>query len=74
VGPYALDQEALRDVLLLSRGMTYKSAIANLDIGGDKSMIIGNPSTDKTSVDCVRWLTPEALHRFLELIVKGVRY
>jgi leucine dehydrogenase len=48
--PYASDEEALRDVLRLSRGMTYKSAVANLDIGGGKSVIIGNPRTDKTGV------------------------
>ena len=47
--PYATDEEALRDVLRLSRGMTYKSAVANLDIGGGKSVIIGNPRTDKTT-------------------------
>ena len=46
--PYASDEEALRDVLRLSRGMTYKSAIANLDLGGGKSVIIGNPRTDKS--------------------------
>ncbi len=46
--PYATDEEALRDVLRLSRGMTYKSAVAGLDIGGGKSVIIGNPRTDKT--------------------------
>ena len=33
--PYASDEEALRDVLRLSRGMTYKSALANLDLGGE---------------------------------------
>ncbi len=32
--PYANDDEALRDVLRLSRGMTYKSALANLPLGG----------------------------------------
>lgn len=42
--PYADDEEALRDVLRLSRGMTYKSALANLDLGGGKSVIIGDPS------------------------------
>jgi len=41
--PYASDEEALRDVLRLSRGMTYKSALANLDLGGGKSVIIGDP-------------------------------
>jgi leucine dehydrogenase len=48
--PYVSDEEALRDVLRLSRGMTYKSAVANLDIGGGKSVIIGNPRADKTEV------------------------
>lgn len=46
--PYATDEEALRDVLRLSRGMTYKSALANLDLGGGKSVIIGDPRKDKT--------------------------
>ena len=46
--PYPSDDEALRDVLRLSRGMTYKSAMANLDLGGGKSVIIGNPRTQKT--------------------------
>src|SRR5690606_23285108 len=46
--PYATDEEALRDVLPLSRGMTYKSAPANLDLGGAKSVIIGDPRKAKT--------------------------
>lgn len=46
--PYASDEEALRDVLRLSRGMTYKSALANLDLGGGKSVIIGDPRKHKT--------------------------
>ena len=46
--PYATDDEALTDVLRLSRGMTYKSALANLDLGGGKAVIIGNPRTHKT--------------------------
>ena len=46
--PYASEEEAVRDVLRLSRGMTYKSAMANLKLGGGKSVIIGNPRTDKT--------------------------
>ena len=46
--PYASDEEAVKDVLRLSRGMTYKSAMANLDLGGGKSVIIGNPRTDKS--------------------------
>lgn len=46
--PYASEDEAIRDVLRLSRGMTYKSALAGLKLGGGKSVIIGNPRTDKT--------------------------
>ncbi len=46
--PYASEEEAIRDVLRLSRGMTYKCAVSNLDIGGGKSVIIGNPRTDKS--------------------------
>ncbi|MFT6914908.1 MAG: leucine dehydrogenase [Motiliproteus sp.] len=45
---YASDEEALRDVLRLSKGMTYKSALANLDLGGGKSVIIGDPRQHKT--------------------------
>jgi leucine dehydrogenase len=47
--PYASDEEALRDVLRLSKGMTYKAAMAGLKQGGGKAVIIGNPRTDKTS-------------------------
>jgi leucine dehydrogenase len=39
--PYPSDEEALRDVLRLSNGMTYKFALANLDLCGGKSVIIG---------------------------------
>jgi leucine dehydrogenase len=46
--PYASDEDALRDVLRLSRGMTYKSALAGLPLGGGKSVIIGNPHTQKS--------------------------
>src|SRR5680860_1477142 len=46
--PYASDEEALRDALRLSRGMTYKSALANLDLGGGKSVIIGDPRKQKS--------------------------
>ena len=40
--PYASSADALTDVLRLSRGMTYKSAMANIDLGGGKSVIIGD--------------------------------
>ncbi len=46
--PYASEDEALKDVLRLSRGMTYKNAVAGLNIGGGKAVIIGNPATDKS--------------------------
>lgn len=46
---YASDEDALFDVLRLSRGMTYKSALAGLPFGGGKSVIMGNPRTDKTT-------------------------
>ncbi|HEY0976590.1 MAG TPA: Glu/Leu/Phe/Val dehydrogenase dimerization domain-containing protein [Flavobacteriales bacterium] len=46
--PYATEAEALRDVLRLSRGMTYKSALAGLDLGGGKAVIIGDARTQKT--------------------------
>lgn len=41
--PYASEEEALRDVLRLSRGMTYKAACANIPAGGGKAVIIANP-------------------------------
>ena len=40
--PYATEEEALEDVLRLSRGMTYKAAISGIDLGGGKSVIIGD--------------------------------
>lgn len=46
--PYETEEEALRDVLRLAKGMTYKNAAAGLNIGGGKSVIIGNPKTDKS--------------------------
>ena len=46
--PYATTADALRDVLNLSRGMSYKAALAGLDLGGGKAVIIGDPMTDKT--------------------------
>ncbi len=46
--PYATEVEALNDVMRLSRGMTYKSALAGLDLGGGKAVIIGDARTQKT--------------------------
>ena len=46
--PYKSDEEALVDVLRLSRGMTYKSAAAGLNLGGGKAVIIGDPKKQKS--------------------------
>jgi leucine dehydrogenase len=46
--PYASEDEALFDVLRLSRGMTYKSAVAETGLGGGKSVILGDPKKDKS--------------------------
>lgn len=46
--PYASGAEAMTDALRLSRGMTYKSAVANLPLGGGKAVIIGDPRRDKS--------------------------
>lgn len=59
---YASDEEALRDVLRLSRGMTYKAAIAGLNLGGGKAVIIGDPNKDKS----------EALFRTYGRFVEGL--
>jgi leucine dehydrogenase len=45
---YTSENEAITDVLRLSRGMTYKAAISGLHVGGGKAIIIGDPQTDKT--------------------------
>ncbi|NNE55593.1 MAG: Glu/Leu/Phe/Val dehydrogenase [Flavobacteriales bacterium] len=45
---YKDESEALTDVLRLSRGMTYKSSLAGLNLGGGKAVIIGNSRTDKS--------------------------
>lgn len=46
--PYASEAEAITDVLRLSRGMTYKAAMADLPFGGGKTVIIGDPKRDKS--------------------------
>ncbi|MFI9156627.1 Glu/Leu/Phe/Val dehydrogenase dimerization domain-containing protein [Kitasatospora aureofaciens] len=45
--PYASEEAALEDALNLSRGMSYKNALAGLDLGGGKAVIIGDPNKDK---------------------------
>lgn len=56
---YSNEWEALNDVLRLSRGMTYKSAVAGLNLGGGKAVIIGDSKTDKT---------PEMITRFGQFV------
>jgi leucine dehydrogenase len=46
--PYKNEDEAVEDVLRLSKGMTYKAAISGLNLGGGKGVIIGDPSKDKS--------------------------
>ncbi|MBY0518777.1 MAG: leucine dehydrogenase [Bacteriovoracaceae bacterium] len=45
---YASEEEALIDVLRLSRGMTYKASVSGLNLGGGKAVIIGDPKKDKS--------------------------
>ncbi len=46
--PYASEEEAIEDVLRLSKGMTYKAAVSGLNLGGGKAVIIGDPKKDKS--------------------------
>jgi leucine dehydrogenase len=64
--PFKSEEEALRDVLRLARGMTFKAAAAGLDLGGGKAVIIGDPKRIKTE-ELLR-----AYGRFLESL--GGRY
>jgi len=45
---YTTEEEALKDVLRLSKGMTLKASAAGLNLGGGKAVIIGDAGTDKT--------------------------
>lgn len=56
---YNNEWEALNDVLRLSRGMTFKSAVAGLNLGGGKAVIIGDAKTDKS---------PELMRKFGEFV------
>jgi hypothetical protein len=56
---YTNEWEALNDVLRLSRGMTFKSAVAGLNLGGGKAVIIGDAKTQKT---------PELMRKFGEFV------
>lgn len=44
---YASEEAALEDAMRLAKGMTYKNAAAGLNLGGGKTVIIGDPKTDK---------------------------
>ena len=46
--PYANEGDALEDVLRLAKGMTYKAALAGLDLGGGKAVILGDPARHKS--------------------------
>ncbi len=63
---YDTEEDALVDALRLSRGMTYKSALAGLACGGGKAVIIGDPARDKSEA---LWL---AYGRFVDTL--GGRY
>lgn len=45
---YASEEEAIEDALRLARGMTYKAAVAGLNLGGGKAVIMGDPETEKS--------------------------
>ncbi len=59
---YATEQDAIVDVLRLARGMTYKAAVAGLNFGGGKAVILGDPNKDKS----------EALFRAFGRYVQGL--
>ncbi len=61
--PYPKEEDAWRDALRLSKGMTYKSAASGCDYGGGKSVIWADPATDKT----------EELFRALGLYVEALK-
>ena len=56
---YANEWEALNDVLRLSRGMSFKSSISGLNLGGGKAVIIGDAKSQKT---------PELMRKFGEYV------
>lgn len=64
--PYISSEEALTDVLRLSKGMTYKAAMAELKLGGGKSVIMGDPRKHKSEA------LMKAMGRFVDQM--GGRY
>ena len=85
---YHSEEEALTDVLRLSKAMTYKAAAAGLDLGGGKAVIIGDPHRDKSealflayarAVDSLggRYITAEDVGTTphdLEIVMRGTRH
>lgn len=57
--PYTTKEAALKDVLLLAKAMTYKSAMAEDGLGGGKSVILADPNTEKN---------PELFYAFAEVV------
>ena len=68
--PYETEADAIRDVLRLARGMTYKCAAAGLSYGGGKCVIIGDPKRDKTEAK-FRALG-RFIHRLNGLFITGI--
>jgi leucine dehydrogenase len=64
--PFESEEEAIADALRLSKAMTYKNAAAGLNLGGGKTVIIGNPNKDKSEA------LFRALGRFIQSL--GGRY
>ena len=58
---YESEEAAIEDALRLARGMTYKNAAAGLNLGGGKTVIIGDPRKDKN----------EEMFRALAVTFKG---
>jgi len=86
--PYPSEGDALYDVLRLSKGMTYKSAVAQTGLGGGKAVIIGDPKTVKSEalylamgrfIDCLegKYITAEDVNTTmhdLEIVRRSTRY
>jgi len=61
--PYESERDAIVDCMRLARGMTFKAAVAGLNLGGGKTVVIGDPRKDKS----------EALFRALGRFVDTLR-
>lgn len=60
--PYENEQAAIIDAMRLGRAMTFKAAVAGLNLGGGKTVVIGNPKTDKSE------MLFRALGRFIDTL------